>query len=91
MNVIRQLITAAEDRNDRILGAMYVVSTLTLVNEQARNAYPWLYESVAVDEEDVHIPAGAPLFGWLNHFLAIANHVTAPVTPPPLQLPPPQE
>jgi hypothetical protein len=91
MNVIRQLITTAEDRNDRILGAMYVVSTLTLVNEQARNAYPWLYESVAVDEEDVHIPAGAPLFGWLNHFLAMANQVTAPITPPPLQLPPPQE
>jgi hypothetical protein len=25
---------------------MYVVSTLTLVNEDARRAYPWLYESV---------------------------------------------
>jgi hypothetical protein len=89
MNVIRLMITAAEDRNDRILGAMYVVSTLTLVNEQARNAYPWLYESVAVDEEDFHPPAGAPLFSWLNHFLSITEH--APVLPPLLQLPPPQE
>lgn len=46
MNTIRTLITSAEDRNDRILGAMYVVSTLTIVNEDARRAYPWLYESV---------------------------------------------
>ena len=46
MNTIRMLITSAIDRSDRILGAMYVVSAMTLVNEDARRAYPWLYESV---------------------------------------------
>jgi hypothetical protein len=56
MNTIRTLITSAEDRNDRILGAMYVVSTLTLVNEDARRAYPWLYESV----NDASAPESPP-------------------------------
>jgi hypothetical protein len=56
MNTIRLLITSAEDRNDRILGAMYVVSTLTLVNADARRAYPWLYESV----HDASAPESPP-------------------------------
>jgi len=46
MGTIR-LFLSAEDRNDQIVGAMYVVSALTLVNRQARTAYPWLYESIA--------------------------------------------
>jgi hypothetical protein len=90
MNVIRLMISSAEDRNDRILGAMYVVSTLTLVNEQARNAYPWLHESVFEDEHETHYMPHQPLFGigWLNDLLSIANN-RIPV-PPPLELPPPQ-
>lgn len=48
VQTIHILISSAADRNDRILGAMYVVSTLTLVNRQARTAYPWLYESVSL-------------------------------------------
>jgi len=46
MYTIRTLISSAEDRNDRILGAMYVISALTLVSHEARCAYPWLYDSV---------------------------------------------
>lgn len=46
LSTINTLITSAVDRNDRILGAMYVISTLTIVHPQARTAYPWLYESV---------------------------------------------
>jgi hypothetical protein len=47
LQTIRTLITSASDKNDRILGAMYTVSALTLVHPDARSAYPWLYESVA--------------------------------------------
>lgn len=56
MTSIRMLITSAVDRNDRILGAMYVITTFTMVNQQARIAYPWLYDSVTfpVNEEEVY-------------------------------------
>lgn len=93
MNVIRLIISSAEDRNDRIIGAMYVVSTLTLVCEEAKNAYPWLYESVVEEAETYadNSPHGAPLFGiqWLHNLLNISNRL--PLVPPPLQLPPPRE
>ena len=46
LHTIRTLITSASDKNDRILGAMYAISALTLVHSGARSAYPWLYESV---------------------------------------------
>jgi hypothetical protein len=87
MATIRMLITSAADRNDRILGAMYVVTALTVVNETARTAYPWLYESVAEEEAE---PAAAAVaaaaahiqvrrngiihalgIGWLNDLLAL--------------------
>lgn len=55
MGIIRTLATSAEDRNDRIIGAMYVITTLTLVSIPARNAYPWLYESVADDNRLEHV------------------------------------
>jgi len=57
MGIIRTLITAAEDKNDRILGAMYVMTSLTLVSIPARIAYPWLYESVSGDERLEHVPS----------------------------------
>ena len=53
MNTIKTLISSATDKNDRILGAMYVVSALTIVSRQARDAYPWLYESVAETYDDM--------------------------------------
>lgn len=77
MNTIRAMIASAEDRNDRILGAMYVMSTLTIVCADARRAYPWLYESVAgVQADDVaddrRIALGTLLgIGWLNEILAL--------------------
>ena len=96
MGVIRLMITAGDDKNDRILGAMYVVSGLTLVNQAARSAYPWLYESVNGFPEETTVPVvGGRRFvfgnlfgiGWLNDILTLApdyNHI------PPLQLPPPE-
>jgi len=99
MNVIRMLITSAADKNDRILGAMYVVSALTLVCEQAKNAYPWLYESV-FDEYTPHNTAPPITLGnyfgsgfWSNLISITAripsNTHVAGTPPPPLTLPPP--
>ena len=47
LDVIETLTTTAAERADRVLGAMYVVTALTLVAPGAREAYPWLHESVA--------------------------------------------
>ena len=98
MNVMRTMIISAEDRNDRIVGAMYVVSGLTLVNDQARAAYPWLYESVQGHVE-APVALGGPLLngrvynlgnifgiGWLNDILTLTPDYA---NMPPLQLPPP--
>ncbi len=97
MGVIRNLISSAEDKNDRILGAMYVVSTLTIVSDSAREAYPWLYESVAGGVEEEALPRlddlflhrrlalhNAEGFRWLNQLLALAEHEPLPA----LELPP---
>ncbi len=100
MTLIRNLITSAEDKNDRILGAMYVVSTLTIVSTGAREAYPWLYESVAggmIREEhpridDLFLQRHLSLqygegFRWLNQLLTLAEHEPLPI----LHLPPPTQ
>lgn len=93
-NTIRTLITSSVDRNDRILGAMYVVSTFTLVNEDARRAYPWLYESVydtsapeSPPRDDPAPPRNVPFFNilgipWIQDLLRVEAL-------PPLRLPPP--
>jgi len=84
------MITSAEDRNDRIIGAMYIISTLTLVCNPAREAYPWLYESVLAHEDVIMEPVHPQvhffgLGGWLNDIFNIA----VPQPMPPLLLPPP--
>lgn len=87
MTTIRMLVSSAEDKNDRILGAMYVVSTLTLVNNDARSAYPWLYESVGgipapellyADERRYGIGNMIGL-GWLQELLAQPMHNIPPL------------
>jgi len=91
MGVIRTMITSAADRNDRILGAMYIISTLTLVSDPARQAYSWLYESViAQDDMDGLPPIEPPRFFGLEGWFADILNLTAPRAMPPLLLPPPQ-
>jgi hypothetical protein len=100
MNTIRILITSAVDRNDRILGAMYVVSAITLVNEDARRAYPWLYESVhdtsapesppqdiGEDEGLRERRGGVPFLNFLG--IQWIQELLRADTMPPLRLPPP--
>ncbi len=52
-NIKNDVLTACElitftgsDTDSRKIGAMHVLSALTLVSRDARNAVPWLYESV---------------------------------------------
>lgn len=47
INLIDNLIYKGINRDSQILGASYVLSALTLVNETAAQSMPWLYYSVA--------------------------------------------
>lgn len=44
----RKLITEGETRGERVTGAMWILSALTLVSEDAREAFPWLYQSAYI-------------------------------------------
>jgi hypothetical protein len=46
IQIMNALVTSGATRDSRGLGAYYVLSALTLVSQPARNAMPWLYESV---------------------------------------------
>jgi hypothetical protein len=91
MTTIRIMITSAADKNDRILGAMYIISTLTLVCDEAKEAYPWLYESVVTTEDlgnslhyNHNFPRLPTLFGvggWITDILNLGVP-----QPPPLML-----
>ena len=48
--IMKKLVSSATDRNDRVLGAMYILTALTQVCPQAAEAFPWLFES-AVDSQ----------------------------------------
>jgi len=89
MNTIRLLITSARDRQDRILGAMYVVSALTLVSEGAKREYPWLHESVYEPPIVRNVVYELPTtrFDWINRFFQMQREGGIPL----LQLPPPQD
>ena len=45
--VIENLVKRGVNETSRALGANYILCALTLVNEEAANALPWLYQSVA--------------------------------------------
>ena len=44
--IINTLITSAENVHNQNLGAIYVLTALTLVSSEAANALPWLFQSV---------------------------------------------
>ena len=46
VQIIENLVKSAIDVDNKMLGTFYVLSSLTLVSQQARDAMPWLYESV---------------------------------------------
>jgi hypothetical protein len=44
--ILENLINSSPDETNQNLGALYILSALTLVSETARNSLPWLYSSV---------------------------------------------
>ena len=46
VQIIENLVKSAIDIDNKMLGTFYVLSALTLVSQQARDAMPWLYEAV---------------------------------------------
>lgn len=47
LTVIERLISTGIDNENKVLGGYYVLSAFTLVHQEAANALPWLYSSVA--------------------------------------------
>jgi len=47
LSVMKNLLTLGEDIEMRKLGGIYVLGALTMVNNQAATAFPWLYQSFA--------------------------------------------
>lgn len=45
--IIDMLVTSGLDQSNKSLGAIYVLGALTIVNEDAANALPWLFQSFA--------------------------------------------
>ena len=48
LDVLERLVNTGINVDSKSLGAYYVLSALTLVNETAAGALPWLYQSVVV-------------------------------------------
>ncbi len=46
VSIIERMVRRGASREDQCLGAFYVLATLTIVSQDARNALPWLYEAV---------------------------------------------
>ena len=47
LKVMKKFISLGEDEANRKVGAMYVLGALTIVNNNAAMAFPWLYQSFA--------------------------------------------
>lgn len=47
LDVLFKLVNTGIDRDNRCLGAYYVLGAMTLVNESAAQALPWLHQSVS--------------------------------------------
>jgi len=54
LGAIDRLIRSGISDDDRSLGAFYVLSALTIVSPGARNAMPWLYQSVAPPPQQIY-------------------------------------
>jgi hypothetical protein len=45
MDIMEKFINNSSDRDNKSLGAYYILGALTLVNEETASALPWLYQS----------------------------------------------
>jgi len=72
LDMIRMFISAALDKSDRSLGAMYILTALTLVNDNCAAAYPWLFESASPGVYSNYLTleeAELPALNFLNNVL----------------------
>jgi hypothetical protein len=90
MDIIRMFISAAVARPDRILGAMYVVTAMTLVSKQCAEMYPWLFESAHPGiYHRYQIFNEPPAMGQLNAYTYLNAILQNAGAMPQLLLPPP--
>lgn len=47
LDILEKMVNSGVDADSKSLGAYYVLAALTLVNETAANALPWLFQSVS--------------------------------------------
>ena len=47
LEILEKLVNSGSDNDSKALGAYYVLGALTLVNEPAATALPWLFQSFA--------------------------------------------
>lgn len=47
LEIMEKFVNSGIDTNNKSLGAYYILAALTLVNDTAANALPWLFQSVA--------------------------------------------
>ena len=47
LEILKKLVYDGISDEFRSLGAYYILASLTIVNQNAANALPWLYESVS--------------------------------------------
>ena len=96
LDMIRMFISAAVERSDRILGAMYVITALTLVSKECAETYPWLHESAVpgIYARYRYLTGEPPLplitgntIDFINAILN-GNFPLLPTAPPLLLLPP---
>ena len=45
LEVLEKMVNSGVDRDSKALGACYVLGSLTIVNQEAATALPWLFES----------------------------------------------
>jgi hypothetical protein len=47
LEVLEKIVNSGIDKDSKSLGAYYVLGALTMVNQEAATALPWLYQSVS--------------------------------------------
>jgi hypothetical protein len=48
ITIFYNLLTKARDRTNQGLGALYILGAITIVNQNASNSLPWLYDSFGI-------------------------------------------
>ena len=47
LNIFDRMVHSGIDTDSKVLGSYYILASLTLVSDNAKNAMPWLYQSVS--------------------------------------------